>query len=95
MNFNTFHILKPVVFSLSRTTIDLLFLRLKDSGRLFTGCQYYSEFQKNTIKVFLRQEWKWSNKHIIIAIKEWLKLGWISLDNDILTFKTTDVFRGI
>jgi len=84
---------KPVHFSISKSILELAFFRLKDSGFLFYGQEYYSEIKKNTLKDFLKNEWKWEKKQVIHAIKVWRDSSLLESNGDSLVFKFTQVVK--
>lgn len=81
-------------FSISKVMLELAFLKLKDKGFLYEGPIHYSELRKNTLKDFLKEEWKWNKRQVIKAIKEWRRTHFIELvGDDHLVFKFTQVVK--
>jgi len=79
-------------FSTSKIILELAFQRLKQKALLYEGENYYSELVKNTLKNFLKNDWKWDKKQAVNSIKEWRKKSLLKLNSsECLVFMFTEV----
>jgi len=73
-------------FSTRKQILELALLDLRDSGYLFQGKDFYSEQEKNVLKEFLKNKWKWTKEQVIKAIKKWREEKYLELEGEILKF---------